>query len=312
MVKPDQIITRGQKTVSDSYNPTQKDVEGLIFLIRGKHIILDRDLAKLYGTETKRLNEQVRRNPGRFPDEFVFQLTKEEWLSLRSHFATLDGRGRHPKYLPYAFTEYGVIMAAAVLKTEIANKVSVTIVKAFVAMRRFMLTNAQVFQRLDRIEYKQLETDKKIDQVFAKLEEKTDRNKQCIFFDGQIYDAYEFICDLIRHATKRIVLIDNYVDDSVLTIMDKRGAGVEASIYTKEVGNQFKLDVEKHNAQYAAIPVFVFTKTHDRFLIIDDSVYHIGASVKDLGKKWFAVSLMEAQDAGEIMLRLEADSSSLQ
>ena len=311
MVKPDQIITRGQKTVSDSYNPTQKDVEGLIFLIRDKHVILDRDLAKLYGTETKRLNEQVRRNPGRFPDEFVFQLTKEEWLSLRSHFATLDGRGRHPKYLPYAFTEYGVIMAAAVLKTEIANKVSVTIVKAFVAMRRFMLTNAQVFQRLDRIEYKQLETDKKIDQVFAKLEEKIDCNSQCIFYEGQIYDAYEFICDLIRHANKRIVLIDNYVDDSVLTMLDKRGAGVEASIYTKEHGNQFKLDVQKHNAQYAAIPVFVFTKTHDRFLIIDDSVYHIGASVKDLGKKWFAVSLMEAQDAGEIMLRLEADSSSL-
>ena len=203
-------------------------------------------------------------------------------------------------------------MLSAVLHSPAAVSVSVRIIQAFVAMRRFMLTNAQVFQRLDRIEYKQLETDKKIDQVFAKLEEKTDSNKQCIFFDGQIYDAYEFICDLIRRANTRIVLIDNYVDDSVLTMLDKRGAGVVASIYTKELANQFKLDVEKHNAQYAAIPVFVFTKTHDRFLIIDDSVYHIGASVKDLGKKWFAVSLMEAQDAGEIVSRLEADSSSLQ
>jgi hypothetical protein len=309
MVKPDQI-TGGQKIIANSYNLTQNDVEGLIFLLRDKHVILDRDLAKLYGTETKRLNEQVRRNPGRFPDEFVVQLTKEEWLSLRSQNATLNGRGRHPKYLPYAFTEYGVIMAAAVLKTEIADKVSVTIVRAFVAMRRFMLTNAQVFQRLDRIEYKQLETDQKIDQVFAKLEEKTESNNQCIFFDGQIYDAYEFICDLIRRATKRIVLIDNYVDDSVLTMLDKRGAGVEATIYTKEVGNQFELDLEKHNAQYAAIPVFVFRKSHDRFLIIDDKVYHVGASLKDLGKKWFAVSLMEAQDAGAIISRLEAEATS--
>ena len=156
----------------------------------------------------------------------------------------------------------------------------------------------------------QLETDQKIDQVFAKLEEKTESNNQCIFFDGQIYDAYEFICDLIRHATKRIVLIDNYVDDSVLTMLDKRGAGVEATIYTKEVGNQFELDLEKHNAQYAAIPVFVFRKSHDRFLIIDDKVYHVGASLKDLGKKWFAVSLMEAQDAGAIISRLEAEATS--
>ena len=286
-------------------------VENRIYTIRDTYVMLDRDLAELYGVETKALNQAVKRNGERFPESFRFRLTKQETYELVTNCDRFNIL-KHSSAFPYAFTEPGVAMLSAVLHSPAAVNVSVRIIQAFVAMRRFMLTNAQVFQRLNRIEYKQLETDKKIDQVFAKLEKKTDRNKQCIFFDGQIYDAYEFICDLIRHANKRIVLIDNYVDDSVLTMLDKRGAGVEASIYTKEHGNQFKLDVEKHNAQYAEIPVFVFTKTHDRFLIIDDSVYHIGASVKDLGKKWFAVSLMEAQDADEIMLRLEAGSSSLQ
>ena len=286
------------------------NIEARIYSFRDTYVMIDRDLAELYGVETKVLNQAVKRNIDRFPESFRFGLSKLETQELVTNCDRFHNL-KHSTSLPYAFTEPGVAMLSAVLHSPAAVSVSVRIMQAFVAMRRFMLTNAQVFQRLDRIEYKQLETDKKIDQVFAKLEEKTDRNKQCIFFDGQIYDAYEFICDLIRHANKRIVLIDNYVDDSVLTMLDKRGTGVEASIYTKEVGNQFKLDVEKHNAQYAAIPVFVFRQSHDRFLIIDDSVYHIGASVKDLGKKWFAVSLMEAQDADAIMLRLEADSSSL-
>ncbi len=286
------------------------NIEARIYSFRDTYVMIDRDLAELYGVETKVLNQAVKRNIDRFPESFRFGLSKLETQELVTNCDRFNNL-KHSTSLPYAFTEPGVAMLSAVLHSPAAVSVSVRIMQAFVAMRRFMLTNAQVFQRLDRIEYKQLETDKKIDQVFAKLEEKTDRNKQCIFFDGQIYDAYEFICDLIRHANKRIVLIDNYVDDSVLTMLDKRGTGVEASIYTKEVGNQFKLDVEKHNAQYAAIPVFVFRQSHDRFLIIDDSVYHIGASVKDLGKKWFAVSLMEAQDADAIMLRLEADSSSL-
>ena len=286
------------------------NIEARIYSFRDTYVMIDRDLAELYGVETKVLNQAVKRNIDRFPESFRFGLSKLETQELVTNCDRFNNL-KHSTSLPYAFTEPGVAMLSAILHSPAAVSVSVRIMQAFVAMRRFMLTNAQVFQRLDRIEYKQLETDKKIDQVFAKLEEKTDRNKQCIFFDGQIYDAYEFICDLIRHANKRIVLIDNYVDDSVLTMLDKRGTGVEASIYTKEVGNQFKLDVEKHNAQYAAIPVFVFRQSHDRFLIIDDSVYHIGASVKDLGKKWFAVSLMEAQDADAIMLRLEADSSSL-
>lgn len=305
------MFLENQMSITRPNNPDQNDVEGLIVCIRGTQVILDRDLAELYGTETKRLNEQVRRNSSRFPAKFMFKLTEKEWASLRSQIATLNGRGKHPKYLPNAFTEYGVVMVAAVLKTEIADKASVTVVKAFVSMRRFMLANAQVFQRLDRLEIRQLETDQKIDQVFARLDSRKEENKQCVFFDGQIYDAYEFVCNLIRSADKHITLIDNYVDDTVLAMLDKRNAGVEASIYTQKAGNQFKIDIAKHDAQYSAIPVFIFKKSHDRFLIIDEKVYHIGASLKDLGKKWFAVSLMEAQDADAIAARLDAESERL-
>ncbi len=175
---------------------------------------------------------------------------------------------------------------------------------AFVAMRHFLISNAQVFQRLDRIELKQLETDHKIEQVFEKLEEKTISPTQGIFFDGQIYDAYEFICGLIKSATARIVLIDNYVDDTVLTMLDKREAGVSASIHTQKVSPQFQLDITKHNAQYPVIRVKEFKKSHDRFLILDNQVYLIGASLKDLGKKWFAVSLMSETDPEMLLSRL--------
>lgn len=279
-------------------------VENRIFTVRGEQVILDSDLAKLYGTVTKRFNEQVQRNIERFPTTFMFQLTSEEWASLRSQIATLNGRGQHRKYLPYAFTEHGVIMAAAVLKSEIADKASVKVVEAFVAMRRFLSANAQVFQRLETIEYKLLENDQKFDQVFAKLEEKTLKPKQGIFFDGQIFDAYEFICDLIKSATSRIILIDNYVDESVLTMLDKRNSGTTAAIYTQKISKQLALDIAKHDAQYPAIPVKTLTKSHDRFLIIDERIYHVGASIKDLGKKWFAVMKMEEEDANNLISRL--------
>ena len=180
--------------------------------------------------------------------------------------------------------------------------------RAFVAMRRFLAANAEVFQRLDRIEYRQLETDQKMEQVFARLEDRKVENRQCIFYDGQVYDAYDFICNLIQSASRRIVLVDNYVDHTVLTMLDKRGQGVEASIYTQKVGESFRLDLAKHDKQYPPIPVRIFQRAHDRFLIIDERVYHVGASLKDLGKKWFAVSLMEALDAGEMLSRLQADA----
>ena len=171
-------------------------------------------------------------------------------------------------------------------------------------MRRFLVANAQVFQRLDRIEYKQLETDHKFEQVFAKLEEKNLSPNQGIFFDGQIYDAYEFICGLIKSARTRIVLIDNYVDETVLTMLDKREIGVSATIYTQKISKQFQLDITKHNVQYPTIEVKVFQKSHDRFLILDSAVYLVGASLKDLGKKWFAVSLMSETDPELLLSRL--------
>lgn len=282
-----------------------ESVENRIYLIRGEHVILDKDLAALFQTETKRLNEQVRRNIDRFPHEFMFQLSKDEWTCLRSHFATLDGRGRYSKYLPYAFTEHGVIMVAAILKSEVADKASVMIVKSFVAMRRFLVSNAQVFQRLDKIEYKLLESDYKFEDLYSKLEEKTLTPRQGVFFDGQIYDAYEFVCNLIREAKTRIILIDNYIDDTVLTMLDKRKAGVTASVYTQHVTKQLQLDIDKHNKQYPVIDVQVFKKSHDRFLAIDDSVYLIGASLKDLGKKWFGITQMQAINPEEMRMKLQ-------
>ena len=300
--KKDIIVNQEPLANRDSFNGC--DVESRIFTIRGVQVILDSDLAKLYGTITKRFNEQVQRNIQRFPTTFMFQLTSEEWTSLRSQIATINGRGHHRKYLPYVFTEHGVIMAAAILKSVIEDQASVKVVEAFVAMRRFLAVNAPIFQRLEHIEYKLLENDHKFDQVFAKLEEKALEPKQGIFFDGQIYDAYEFICGLIKSAKKRIVLIDNYVDDTVLTMLDKREAGVDATIYTQKISAQFQLDITKHNAQYPAVDVKTFSKSHDRFLILDNQVYLIGASLKDLGKKWFAIALMSETEPETLLSKL--------
>lgn len=287
--------------VTSSIEP-QNTVEPLIFTIRGEQVILDSDLAALYGTETRRLNEQVRRNIGRFPPEFMFQLNRDEFDNLRSQNATANWSKR--RFPPYVFTEHGVIMAAAILKSEIADKASIKIVKAFVAMRRFLSDNAQIFQRIETIEYKLLVSDQKFEDIYSRLEEKKISPKHGIFFDGQIYDAYEFICGLIKSAKTRIVLIDNYVDDTVLTMLDKRETGVSATIYTKQISQQLSLDISKHNAQYPLIDVKGFTKSHDRFLILDNQVYLIGASLKDLGKKWFAVALMPETPPEVLLSRL--------
>ena len=282
-------------------------IERRIYVVRGTQVMIDLDLASLYGVENRSLRQTVRRNIDSFPDDFMFTLTNDEANELIT-------RGVSQSVIPpgyntggaemFAFTEHGVAMLATVLKSAKARMISIEIMRAFVAMRHFLLSNAQVFQRLDRIELKQLETDHKIEQVFEKLEEKAITPKQGIFFDGQIYDAYEFICGLIKSAKTRIVLIDNYVDDSVLTMLDKRETGVSATVYTQKISPQFQLDINKHNAQYSAIEVKEFTKSHDRFLILDNQVYLIGASLKDLGKKWFAVSLMSETDPGMLLSRV--------
>ena len=280
----------------------QPIIESLILSIRAVYVILDVDIAKLYGIETKRLNEQVRRNASRFPPDFMFQLSQDEFNYLRSHFATANWSKR--RTLPYAFTELGVSMLSSVLTSEIAIQTNVQIMRAFVTMRRFMMSNANMFQRLDRIEYKLIESDHKFEDIYSKLEEKSLEPQQGIFYDGQVFDSYKFIIALIKSAAKRIIVLDNYVDISVLTMRDNRSPGVDATIYTLNVSRQFQLDIIKHDRQYPPVAVKQFSKSHDRFLIIDNNVYHIGASLKDLGSKWFAFSLMEETTPEEILSRL--------
>ena len=284
------------------------NIEPLIKVIRGQQVMLDKDLATLYGVETRVLNQTVKRNIERFPDDFRFELSREE--CLRSQIVISNGRGGN-RYSTYAFTEQGVAMLSSVLRSKTAIEVNIQIMRAFVSMRHFMVNNASVFSRLETIEYHQLEmqqhqqeTDKRIDEVFRRLDEGNAKPKQGVFYNGQIYDAYTFVSDLIRSAKKRIVLIDNYVDETVLTLLDKREEGVSAIIYTQQISRQFQLDIDRHNAQYAPIDVETFRLSHDRFLCIDDDVYHIGASIKDLGKKWFGFSKMEILTPDELVERI--------
>lgn len=285
-------------------------VENKILTIRDVQVILDRDLADLYNVETKRLNEQVRRNILRFPKNFRFQLTQNEFQELVANcdrFSSL----KHSTVCPFAFTEQGVAMLASVLRSETAIRVSIHIMDAFVSMRHFLINNADVFRRLSTIEYHQLEmmqhqqeSDKRIDEVFRRLDEGSVQPKQGIFYDGQVYDAYTFVSDLVKSAKRSIVLIDNYVDETVLTLLDKRIIGVTADIYTQQINQQLHLDINRHNSQYPPINVSVFRRSHDRFLCIDDVVYHIGASIKDLGKKWFAFAKMEVLTPAELIAKI--------
>ncbi len=317
---PNELITTKEQSTDNQF----LQIEPLIRTIRGQQVLLDSDLAILYGVETKRLNQQVKRNIERFPEDFMFQLTQEEVICSRSQIATLN-KGTNlrsqiatssqevslksqivtsshggVRYLPYAFTENGIAMLSSVLRSPIAIQVNIRIMRAFTAMRQFIASNAQIFQRLDVMEQNQLalaahqtETDHKLEEVFRRLDSGNVQPHQGIFYDGQIFDAYTFINDRIRKATTRIILIDNYIDDSVLTILSKRADKVAATIYTKKQTAQLQLDIQKHNAQYTPIDIIAFDRSHDRFLCIDDTVYHLGASIKDLGKKWFAFNRME-------------------
>ncbi len=282
-------------------------IQSSIYNIRGKQVMLDSTLAEMYQVSTGRLNEQVKRNIERFPEDFMFQLTKNEWENLKSHFAISSWGGR--RKLPYVFTEQGIATLSGVLKSEVAIHVNIIIMRTFVQMRKFISTNATIFQRLDKVEQKQLETDKKFAQVFKALDNANLPPNQGIFFNGQIFDAYVFVNDLIKTAKQSIVLIDNYIDDTVLMMLSKRNQNVIATIYTTKISEQLKLDLQKHNQQYTKIDVKKCLKSHDRFLIIDEKdIYHIGASLKDLGKKVFAFSKIETEIIGftakEILKRI--------
>jgi len=285
-----------------------EDINNKIFTIRGLQVMIDRDLAELYGVEPKRLGEQVKRNIERFPKEFRYQLTEKEKNELVANCDRLELL-KHSSSLPFAFTEQGVSMLSAVLRSETAVKTSILIINSFVKMRSFLSQNADIFKRLELVEKRQIsyeiKTDGKFEKLFDALEENSIKPKQGIFFDGEVYDAYLFVSDLIKSAKESIVLVDNYLDESVLTMLSKRDPKVSAIIYTKTISKQLELDVKKYNAQYPNITLKKFDAAHDRFLILDGKkIYHIGASLKDLGKKWFAFSKME-MDSFEILQRLD-------
>ena len=274
------------------------DIKRRIFMIRGRQVMLDKDLAELYGYEVKNLNRQVKRNIRRFPKDFMFQLTQNEMDILRCQNVTTSVKSRT---LPYAFTEQGIYMLATVLRGELAETQSIFIMRAFREMRHFVANNAALFDRISKVELKQLETDKKFDQLFEYIGEHTETNQK-LFFDGQIYDAFSLLIELIQKADQEIILIDGYVDVSTLNVLAKKKSGVAVTIYTFKKTKLTVQDVAVFNAQYPQLEVKYTSVFHDRFLILDGkTVYHIGASLKDAGKKCFAVSLMK--DAGSQLMK---------
>ncbi len=314
------MVTENSNLMSQNAISNYK-IENQIFTIRGVQVMLDSHLAELYHVETKQINRNVKRNEDRFPEKFMFQLSETEWKFLRSQTGTieideyqnsqLDTQNDNPnlKYqfgtssfghggrrkLPFVFTEQGVAMLSAVLRSETAVNVSIQIMDAFVEMRKVIMNNALVIQRLDKMELKQLDADQKFEQIFKALESKNPEPEKGIFFEGQIFDAYVFVTGLLKKANSSILLIDNYVDETVLTMLAKRNPAVKATIYTQKISSQLQLDLNKHNAQYPAIELKILPDSHDRFLVIDHKeLYHIGASLKDLGKKWFAFSRMDS------------------
>jgi hypothetical protein len=272
-----------------------ENIQNRIFTINGIQVILDRDLAKLYQTDTRTLKQAVKRNIDRFPADFLIELTDPDIDSMVSQFV-IPSKSYFGGAKPFAFTEQGVAMLSAVIRTPIAIDISLQIIRVFVKMRRLMAENAILFQRLDRVELKQIETDQKFEQVFKALESREKIPDKGIFYDGQVYDAWAFVSDIIRSANHSIILIDNYIDDTVFTLFAKRKPGVKATFYTKNPGKQLLLDAQKHNAQYEPIEIVQMDAAHDRFLITDNTtLYHLGASMKDLGKKWFAFSKMNTE-----------------
>jgi len=271
----------------------RQEIENRIYTIRGLQVMLDSHLANFYEVKPIRLREQVKRNSSRFPEDFMFQLTKQEIEFMVSHFA-IPSKQYLGGYSPYVFTEQGIAALSAVLKSDKAVQISIQIARAFVEMRKIMFNNAGLLQRVEKIETKLIESDANFERVFNALESKNSKQTQNIFFDGQIYDAYSFIVELIEKAEKEIILIDNYVDNSILDMLSKKKKALSVRIITHRKSKLLDTDVRKFNQQYPNLQIEFSDKIHDRFLLIDKiELYHIGASIKDLGKKCFAFSLIE-------------------
>lgn len=294
----------------------QPAIEKLIYVIRDKQVMIDSDLAMLYQVETGALNRAVKRNIKRFPDDFRFQLTVEEYENLKCQIgiSSLNENGYGGRRtLPYVFTEQGISMLASVLHSDIAINVSVGIMRAFVEMRRFIANNALLFERISNVELKQLEyqkqTDEKLEQIFEYISEHEEASQK-IFFDGQIYDAFSLIVSLIQKAEKEITLIDGYVDVGTLNLLAKKNEGVSVTVYTHQRTRLSNIDVANFNAQYPALEVKYTSVFHDRFLILDGkTAYHIGASLKDAGKKTFGITLINDESiTKDILQRLELET----
>lgn len=283
-------------------------IRNLIFVVRGQQVMMDSDLAALYQVETKVFNQAVKRNIARFPDAFRFQLTDGEYADLRSQIVTSNGRGGR-RYLPYVFTEQGIAMLSAVLNSDIAIQVSIQIMTAFVEMRRFLVNNTALFEKISEVNWRQQEYEKRTDERFEKVFDYIAENnevKQKIFFDGQIYDAFSLLVELVGKAEKSIILIDNYVDVDTLNILAKKKRNVNVCIYTVKQTKLTAADARNFNRQYPKLEVKYTGVFHDRFLIIDDYfAYHIGASFKDAGRKCFAINIIEDDEiVKEVLMRL--------
>lgn len=296
---------------NDITNRGPQSIERVIYTFRGVQVMLDRDLAKMYNVETKALNQAVKRNSGRFPERFMFQLSKEEFDNWKSQIVTSNMMSQSEiesfkmavRRAPYAFTEQGVAQLSAVLKSDTAIEVSIRIMDAFVAMRRFISTNAEMFQRIERLESHQTSTDEKVEHIMKRMDELAPAiTPEQIFATGCVWDAWDYVSQLVRSAKQRIVLIDNFVDERVLTLLTKRAAGVSATIHSRYT-QQFKLDLEKHNEQYEPIEfIQIPHKSHDRFLFIDDDVYLLGTSIKDMGTSLCAITRLET--TADIVMQL--------
>ena len=269
----------------------ENNIKDKIYTIRNLQVMLDKDLAELYGVETKHINQAVRNNQDKFQDDFYFELSDYEFEDLRSK--NLTANFSKTRINPKVFTEQGIYMLATILKSKIASQVTVYIIKTFANLRKIISQNISMFERFERVEQRLNIHDKNFDKLFEALEDKTLKAKQGIFYDGQIFDAYVFVNDLLKLATTEIILIDNYIDETVFTIFSKY-PNIKIKIYTQNISKQLKLDFEKYQKQYQNIELKEFKNSHDRFLIIDKKdIYHLGASLKDLGKKWFAFSKFE-------------------
>ncbi len=269
---------------------TNDDLKAKIFTIRGIQVMLDRDLALLYGVQTKVLNQAVKRNKERFPESFAFTLNKIETLELVTNCDRLKSL-KHASSLPHVFTEQGVAMLSTVIRSETAIKVSIQIIETFVRIRKQIHANDELIHILIFLEKKQNITDEKVDLILKSMESDTQQISKGIFFEGQLFDAYVFANELIKSAKHSIILIDNYIDETTLLMLSKRNPNCKSIIYTFKISAQLQLDLAKHNEQYPTIEIKQLKTSHDRFLILDEKeLYHLGASLKDLGKKWFAFS----------------------